>query len=35
LIARLATELQRRGLGLSAQSNKLSAKDLQSRKRME
>ncbi|MCJ7519062.1 MAG: DNA double-strand break repair nuclease NurA [Anaerolineaceae bacterium] len=35
LIARLATELQRHGLGLSAQSNKLSAKDLQSRTRME
>jgi hypothetical protein len=35
LIARLAVELQRSGLGLSAQSNKLSAKDLQSRTRME
>ncbi|MDP2965543.1 MAG: DNA double-strand break repair nuclease NurA [Pelolinea sp.] len=35
LIARLDIELQRRGLGLSAQSNKLSAKELQSRTRME
>ncbi len=35
LVARLAVELQRRGLGLSAQSNKLSAKELQSRTRME
>ena len=35
LIARLATELQRHGLDLSAQSNKLIAKDLQSRTRME
>jgi hypothetical protein len=35
LIARLAVELQRSGLGLSAQSNKLNAKDLQSRTRME
>lgn len=35
LIARLAVELQRRGLGISAQSNKLSAKELQSRTRME
>jgi hypothetical protein len=34
LVARLALELQRRGLGLSAQSNKLSAKELQSRTRM-
>ena len=35
LVARLAVELQRRGMGLSAQSNKLSAKELQSRTRME
>jgi hypothetical protein len=35
LIARLAVELERRGLGISAQSNKLSAKELQSRTRME
>ena len=35
LLARLALEMQRRGLGLSAQSNKLSAKELQSRTRME
>ena len=34
LVARLAVELQRRGLGISAQSNKLSAKELQSRTRM-
>jgi hypothetical protein len=35
LIARLAFELQRSGLGISAQSNKLTAKELQSRTRME
>ncbi len=35
LLARLALEMQRRGLGLSTQSNKLSAKELQSRTRME
>ncbi len=34
LIARLALELQRHGLGISTQSNKLSAKELQSRTRM-
>ena len=35
LISRLAVELQRRGLGVSASSNKLSAKELQTRTRME
>ena len=34
LMSRLAVELQRCGLGLSAQSNKLGAKELQSRTRM-
>jgi hypothetical protein len=35
LISRLAIELQRSGQGISAQSNKLNAKELQSRTRME
>jgi hypothetical protein len=35
LIARLAIELQRSGLGISSRSNKLNAKELQSRTRME
>ena len=34
LVSRLAVELQRCGLGISAQSNKLSAKELRSRTRM-
>ena len=34
LVARLAVELQRSGLGISTESNKLSAKELQSRTRM-